>query len=205
LFKKFILYFLLTGICWSCAIHDKFPFICFRWSCITSELKLPDFNTSGMKKQRKARASLRKKKRQRAKNKRLSKKGNKASKPGYDYEDKDEPKTVKKDSLKYSFSSEVKEEYIVIRFTRKDKEKADSILVKYPENGNEISAYDKQLLKMYVDSNKVENIEQIKIREHTGSKEEDEHLGKHSSPVKRKLSEFFIELGIAQERIKLKK
>jgi hypothetical protein len=158
-----------------------------------------------MKKQRKARASLRKKKRQRAKNKRLSKKNNGTGRFDYNYEDKDEPKAVKRDSLKYSFDPEVKEQYIVICFTKKKNEKADSILVKYPENGNEIRAYDKQLLKMYVDSNKIENIELVKIREHTGSKEEDEHLEKHSSPIKRKLFEFFIELGIPKERIKIKK
>lgn len=154
----------------------------------------------------KSRRKTRQAKRLRSKGKRDNAKDKFNHPPRYEEsEDPDEPFVTKKDSLKYSFRSDAEDNYIVIRFARKDKDRTDSILVKYPEKGDEISVYEKQLLKMYVDSSKVENIEWIRIIEHSGSRSEDEHLEKHPTVVKRNLAEFFIGLGIPPERIRLRK
>ena len=158
-----------------------------------------------MKKQRKSKATARKKKRQRAKNKRLREKGKIVDKPNYsegnnDDKDREEP-PVKKDTTKYSFSSQEQDQYIIIKFFKIDPDKKDSILIKYPDKGDEISNYDKQTLKNYVDSNKVDR---ILLREHIGSKEEDAHRNKHSSSIKRNFSNYFIQLGIPPEKISFK-
>lgn len=153
-----------------------------------------------MKKQRKSKASARKKKRQRARNKREREKGRVIKKPNYSEGSADEPQ-VKKDSLHYSFASNAEDQYIIIKFNKIDPDKKDSVLIKYPDKGDEISNYDKQVLKNYVDSNKIEKIALINIREHIGTKEEDRYKNKHTSPVKRNLTNYFILLGIPPQKI----
>ena len=207
IFSKTLITIIIVLLIASCAIHDKFPFICFRWSCIAAEFKLPSVNASAMKKQRKSRASARKKKRQRARNKRAREKGNVVSKPNYSesntQENKNEEPPAKKDSLKYSFTTVSEDKYIVIKFFKTDPPKVDSILIKYPDDGDEISAYDKQTLKNYVDSNKVEKIAFINLREHVGTKEEDKHKNKHITPIKRNILDYFIQLGVPREKIRV--
>jgi len=124
LLKKAFIIFLSVVLLASCAIHNKFPFICFRWECIAAELKLPKWDTAGARKQRKAKASLRKKKRQRAKNKRLREKG--ITVPDIDSEEQ----TVKKDTLKYRFKALSEDKYIIISFSRKNPNKTESIFVR---------------------------------------------------------------------------
>ena len=92
---------------------------------------------------------------------------------------------------------------LVIKFSKADPEKKDSILIKYPEDGNEISAYDKQTLKNYIDSNKVK-IALINLREHIGTKEEDKYRNKHITPLKQNISNYFIQLGVPREKISFK-
>lgn len=183
----------------SCAIHDKFPFICFRWSCIASELKLPHFDTTGMKKQMKARSSLRKKKRQRAKNKRLREKG--IAVPDNNSVAEEIP--VKKDSLKYRFAALSEDKYIIISFDKKAPVKTDSIFVRYNYDEDDVLDYDKQIIKSYLDSNKADNITLIKVREHFGDRKEDQLENKHTSITKEHVAIFFMKLGIPREKIKL--
>lgn len=153
-----------------------------------------------MKAQRKARASMRKKKRMRAKNKRLSKKGRER------YEDnvvkEQEERTQKPDSLKYRFKAQQEDRYILVSFTKKGTATADSVFVRYNEDGDDVLEYDKQLLKAYIDSNKVETIDIINVREHVGDKEEDKRHNKHSSVVKEHVAQFFVRLGVLREKIK---
>jgi hypothetical protein len=185
---------------YSCAIHDKFPFICFRWSCIAAELKLPHFDTTGMKKQMKARSSLRKKKRQRAKNKRLREKGI-AVPDNNPIVSGETP--VKKDSLKYRFAALSEDRYIIISFDKKEPIKTDSIFVRYNNDEDDVLDYDKQIIRSYLDSNKVDNITLIKVREHFGDKKEDEQQNKHTSITKEHIAMFLMKFGIPRERIKL--
>jgi hypothetical protein len=97
-----------------------------------------------MKKQRKANASVRKKKRQRARNKRLAKKGRPV--PNDNSVSANDEQPVKKDSLKYRFAALSEDKYIIIRFDKKDPVKTDSIFVRYNEDGDDILAYDKQFI-----------------------------------------------------------
>lgn len=186
---------------WSCAVHDKFPFICFRWSCIAAEFKLPKFDTNGMKAARKARVSMRKKKRQRAKNRRLSKKG----KPIKNYNENSEAEetVIKKDSLKYRFSALQEDRYIIISFNKKEPVKTDSIFVRYNSDGDDVLEYDKQFIKNYLDSNKVETISMIHVREHFGDKKENEMQNRHTSVTKEHVIMFLQKLGVPREKIKV--
>ena len=181
-------------------MHDKFPFICFRWSCIAAELKLPRFDTNGMKAQRKARVSLRKKKRQRAKNKRLSKKGRGKSVESTIAVSDEQP--VKKDSLKYQFAALKEDRYIIISFNKTEPAKTDSVFVRYNSDEDDVLDYDKQLLKNYLDSNGVDKINLIRIYEHAGDKEEDKKMNRHASTVKERVAQYFVKLGIVREKIK---
>ena len=150
-----------------------------------------------MKKQRKARASLRKKKRQRAKNKRLREKGIVVPDNNSTTDAGETP--VKRDSLKYSFRTLQEDRYIIISFNKKEPVKTDSIFVRYNEDGDDVLDYDKQFIKTYLDSNKVENITLINVREHFGGKKEYQH----TSITKEHIAMYFMKLGIPREKIKL--
>jgi hypothetical protein len=207
LVKKTLILFLSLLLLASCAIHDKFPFICFRWSCIASELKLPSVNTSAMKKQRKAKASLRKKKRQRAKNKRLREKGITNSSDyveTQEVEQKQEESKPTKDSVHYSFKTPSDDKFIIIKFFRINPTSTDSVSIRYPDKGSDISYYDKQILKSYLDSSNTKEISIVHVREHIGSTKNNQHQNKQVTPLKRRIGDYFIELGIPSEKIELK-
>ncbi len=154
-----------------------------------------------MKKQRKAKASLRKKKRQRAKNKRLRKKG--IVVPENNYESDSNETTVKRDTLKYRFKTLGEDRYIIISFNKKEPLKTDSIFVRYNNDGDDVLDYDKQLIKIYLDSNRVENIMLINVREHFGDAKEDLAENKHTSITKEHVAMYLTKLGVPREKIKL--
>lgn len=153
-----------------------------------------------MKKQMKTNASVRKKKRLRAKNKRLAKKG----KPPISENNSEQNEgTVKKDSLKFKFKALQEDRYIIISFNKKDPIKTDSIFVRYNSDGDDVLDYDKQLIKNYLDSNAVEKITLINVREHFGDRKEDQLENKHTSITKEHVASYFMKLGITREKIKL--
>lgn len=154
-----------------------------------------------MKKQRKANASLRKKKRQRAKNKRLREKGIAVPDINNTTTDGAEAPT-KPDSLKYKFKALQEDRYVIISFNKANPTKTDSLFVRYNDDGDDILEYDKQIIKQYLDSNAVENIVLINVREHIGDKKEDEKHNKHASTVKEHVAQYFVRLGISREKIK---
>lgn len=154
-----------------------------------------------MKKQRKAKAALRKKKRQRAKNKRLREKG--IIVPENNSTADAEQKFVKKDSLKYSYRAQQEDRYIIICFDKTNPLKTDSVFVRYNNDEDDVLDYDKQILKTYLDSNSVEKISLIRVREHFGDKKEDEQQNRHTSITKEHISNYFMKLGIPREKIKL--
>lgn len=160
-------------------------------------MKLPKWDTAGARKQRKAKASLRKKKRQRAKNKRLREKG--ITVPDIDAEET----SVKKDSLKYRFKALGEDRYIIISFNKKETPEPDSIFVRYNLDGDDVLEYDKQIIKNYLDSNKVETISLISVREHFGDAKEDQQENKHTSITKEHVAMYLMKLGIPRENIRL--
>lgn len=199
--KKALILFISLLLFVSCAVHDKFPFICFRWSCIAAEFKLPSFKATGsLKKQRKAKASLRKKKRQRAKNKRLREKG--IAVPDINTTADAGETAEKADSLKYKFKALQEDKYIIISFNRKDLVKTDSLFVRYNADGDDMLEYDKQVIKNYLDSTTVEKIILINVREHVGDKKEDDKHNKHASTVKEHVAQYFVQIGIPRDKIK---
>ena len=115
---------------------------------------------AALKKQRKTKASTRKKKRQFAKNKRLRKKGINVPDNSSTVDADDTP--VKKDSLKYRFTALQEERYIIISFNKTNPDKTDSAFVRYNSDEDDVLEYDKQILKKYLDSNAVEKISLIK-------------------------------------------
>lgn len=153
-----------------------------------------------MKKQRKAKASLRKKKRQRAKNKRLREKGIAVPDINTTADTGETPE--KADSLKYKFKALQEDQYIIISFNRKDPVKTDSLFVRYNADGDDMLEYDKQVIKNYLDSNTVEKIILINVREHVGDKEEDDRHNKHASTVKEHVAQYFVKIGIPRDKIK---
>ena len=88
------------------------------------------------------------------------------------------------------------------RFVKTNPDGQDSLLVKYPDNSNEYSSYEKQIIRNYLDSYEAERISTIIILEHFGTKEENEYKNKHTSPVKRNLKNYLIQLGIPPEKIR---
>lgn len=153
-----------------------------------------------MKKQRKSNASLRKKKRQRAKNKRLREKG--INVPDINTTTDGQETTTKADSLKYRFKALQEDRYVIVSFNKKEPIKTDSVFLRYNSDEDDILEYDKQILKNYLDSNTVENIVLIHVREHIGDKQEDDKHNKHASTVKEHVAQYFVKLGIAREKIK---
>lgn len=154
-----------------------------------------------MRKQRKANASIRKRKRQRAKNKRLAEKGivrNDKNTTGIDAEEMPQ----KPDSLKYRFKALAEDRYVIISFNKKEPVKTDSIFIRYNADGDDILDYDKQIIKTYLDSNTVENIALINVREHYADRKEEEQRNRHASTVKEHVAQYFVKLGIAREKIK---
>jgi len=149
---------------------------------------------SAMKKQRKSKATARKKKRQCAKNKRLRKKGIDA--PDNNSTADTDERSAKKDSLKYRFKALQEERYIIISFNKTNPDKTDSTFVRYNNDEDDVLEYDKQILKNYLDSNRVEEIKLINVREHFGDKKEDEHQNRY-------IANYFNKLGIPREKIKL--
>ncbi|MBP7810349.1 MAG: hypothetical protein KA163_13725 [Bacteroidia bacterium] len=155
----------------------------------------------------KGKASLRKKKRQRAKNKRLREKGN-VKQSDYvenntQQQNQEDPTPIK-DSLHYSFKTTAEDKFIIIKFFKISPAISDSILIRYPDKGQEITYYDKQIIKSYLDSNKTEEISIVNVKEHVGSETENVHRNKQITPLKQSIGNYFIELGIPPEKIRLK-
>ena len=92
--KKIVCAFLIFSLFYSCAIHRKFPFICFRKECVLSQLHFYDAKESFRR--AKINSSVRKKKREMNRSKERARK-DKSYPPDQKLIDKRE-----KDSLDYS-------------------------------------------------------------------------------------------------------
>lgn len=110
---------------------------------------------------------------------------------------------MKRDSLKYSFRTLQEDRYIIISFNKKEPVRTDSIFVRYNEDGDDILNYDKQFIKTYLDSNSVEGISLINVREHFGDKKEDQLENKHTSITMEHIANFLMKLGVPRDKIKL--
>lgn len=117
--------------------------------------------------------------------------------------DESEYTTTKPDSLKYRFKALQEDRYVIISFNKNDPDKTDSLFVRYNSDGDDVLDYDKQIIKNYLDSNAIETILLINVREHFGDKKEDQLENKHTSITKEHVARYFMKLGVPREKIKL--
>ena len=108
---------------------------------------------------------------------------------------------VKKDSLKYTFSTKGDENFLIIVFKEAHPPGQDSLLINYREKGEEISEYEKARNKTYLQENEVSMSDQVIIKEY---KEYTQPELSGNNIVKDKLAEFLRSLGIAQKQIRFK-
>lgn len=149
--KKFFILFLLVAFT-SCAIHPRFPFICFNKGCV---LKQTGFYAArdGIKRA-KINASVRRHKRM---VKRNIKAGRKGIKPPYDLDKENR----KRDSLTYSggFSGLCKESRVIF-----ESHKNDTVVINYFFEEKEPSDDEKLAMKKIIDTQGLQNIERIHIK-----------------------------------------
>lgn len=199
-YTKFLAGLLITLLLGSCAIHKDFPYICLRWGCFAKQVGLP--SGRAVKKQMEVNAKVRKRKRD-AKRKKNGKpaaitKSNKNYKPE---ETVPEEPAVKKDSLKYTFATKGDENFLILVFKEAHPPGQDSLLIKYPEKGEEISEYEKARIKNYLIENEITSGDKVIIKE---QKEYSQPELSGSNKVKDKLAEFLRSLGIAPKQIRFK-
>jgi hypothetical protein len=172
----------------SCAIHAKFPYICFVPECVKGQLGID--RLPGLKKKMKAKAQV---KRRKAMAKRSKKKNDPlADRPGYSDPREEEisstNKQPKPDSV-YAFRGEAKKQLIYLIFSRSETKK-DSLSYFYLEEKNDISEDDKNNLSNYIKITGYQNISGVLI---TGIVPKNEH-GRHARSIAKYRSKRLIKL-----------
>ncbi len=186
--KKVFPIFIALLLFSSCAIHKKFPFICFRWECVVAQLKFPELKASI--RLNKAIANSKRKKRNRGKTD--NSKIKEINKPNINQVEKqsDPNANTRKDSV-FTFSAPpppVKTET------------SDTLIIyNYNLNEDNISEPDKNELKKYIV--RVGNkISQIKIKGFSDAEEDSHHKGMEKQRVK-KIYKLLRRLGISPEKL----
>jgi hypothetical protein len=185
----------------SCAIHAKFPYICFYSACVKGQLGID--RLPGIKKQIKARAKVKKRKAM-AKNRKKSKIEDGRKEP---YSDpRDEISITAKDSTThktneiYSFRKDANLNMIKI-IIEKPPAPNDSLIYFYIDDKNDISEEDKKNAANYLRLTGVQNISKITIRDLLKETEK----GKHEKNILRyrtkKIIEFLNDQGIPESII----
>lgn len=195
------LFILIALLLSSCAIHDKFPYICLRWGCFAKQVGLPDKKV--VMKRIQTNAKIRKKKREAKKRKRnkmnettvtTAKSNNDSS------TEKDEPTEVAKtDSTKYTFKPNGDSNYLILVFNEAHPPGEDSLLIKYPEK--DFSEHEKSEIKKYVESVDFGKGDSFIIKEF---KEYSQPELKGNTKAKEKLIEILKSLGINPKQIRFK-
>lgn len=192
---------LITLLLSSCAIHDKFPYICLRWGCFAKQVGLPDKKV--VMKRIQTNAKVRKKKREAKKRKR-----NKMNEPTVSIdkpisnsssEQEELIEISKADSTKYSFKSNNESNYLILVFKEAHPPGEDSLLIKYPDQ--ELSEYEKSEIKKYVESVDFGKGDSFIVKEF---KDYSQPELKGNTKAKKKLVEFLKSLGINPKQIRFK-
>ena len=173
----------------SCAIHKKFPFICFRWECVVAQLKFPELKASI--RLNKAIASSKRKKRNRAKS--VSSGIKEVNKPNINQTEKqsDPNANTRKDSV-FTFSAPV--------MVTKTETQDTLIVFEYKLNEENISDENKNELKNYIVKVGAGKISQIKINGFSDAEEDSHHKGMGTTRAK-KIYKLFAKLGIPSSKI----
>lgn len=165
---------------------------------------LPDGRA--VRKQMEMNAKVRKKKRESKRRKDAKPDAIKRADKNYSNEDlaKEEKQTQpveKRDSIKTVYSNRGDENYLILVFIEAHPPGKDSLLIKYPETGDEVSDYEKQRIKSYLDENKSRLNDKLVIKEYI-EYSQPERRGNNS--VKTKLIQFLEVLGINPKSIQFK-
>jgi hypothetical protein len=150
--KYFAVFFIVIFIFSSCAIHRKFPFICFRKECVLGQLGY--YKLKALNKRTKANSTIRKKKRSR----RRDKEKNKEIVTDVTID------SGRKDSLIYfkGRSPGICTETKLVIFQKTDH--WDTLLVYFPDHEKNISENKKKELRDYVEKAGTESIISILIK-----------------------------------------
>ncbi|MBN8693249.1 MAG: hypothetical protein J0L69_08630 [Bacteroidetes bacterium] len=192
---------LITLLLSSCAIHDKFPYICLRWGCFAKQVGLPDKKV--VMKRMQTNAKVRKKKREAKKRKRnkmnetavVNAKSNNDSS-----NEQDEPiESAKTDSTKYTPNPNGDSNYLILVFNEAHPPGEDSLLIKYPEK--DFSEYEKVQIRNYVESLNFGKGDSFIVKEF---KEYSQPELKGNTKAKEKLIEILKSLGINPKQIRFK-
>lgn len=160
----------------SCAIHAKFPFICFYPACVKGQLGID--RLPGLKKQFKAGLNKRKRKATARNNRndklRDSNRKTRYSSPRSDANTSEKDTVIAKKDSVYSFRGESKGHIIRLVFKRAGKT-SDSLSYFYTEDLNDISADDKNNLSNYLKISVPPAIEKIIIKDLLAPSEKGRH------------------------------
>lgn len=174
----------------NCAIHRKFPFICYKKECVLSQLGY--YGARESFKRAKINASVRRHKRM---VKRNIKAGRKGLKPPYDTN----KESAKKDSLTYSggFSGICKEMKIIF-VTEKDSvvQQNDTLVVNYLFEERDLSEVEKKAIKILVEKNTSSHFKQILISNCHGRSVMSEYEIGWTEQRERKIIKYLKSLGI---------
>jgi hypothetical protein len=183
----------------SCAIHAKFPYICFYSGCVKSQLGID--RLPGLKKRMKAKAQMKKRKA-------MAKNNKKAKQNDASYKKYSDPReeTLAKDSLPrktdstYAFKCDSKLNLIKILIIRTPQGK-DSLTYFLIEERNDISEDDKKNASNYLKVTGIQNISKVIIKDLLDKKE----YGKHQDNIihyrAKKIKRFLKNEGIDESVI----
>jgi len=190
--NKLISLLLLTLLLASCAIHRKFPYICYRKECVLSQLGF--YAAKESFRRAKINASVRQHKRMVRKNIRNGRKG---LKPPYDTEKENR----QRDSLTYSggFAGLCKETKVI--FTRLNSSK-DTVIINYLFEEKDPSADEKMAMKNCIDKTGVQEIEEILIKSCHNRSVMSEYEILWLDERARRISKYLKTLEIPKEKIK---
>lgn len=197
-FNKFIILCLIVLLMGSCAIHKDFPYICLRWGCFAKQVGLPDGRM--LRKQAEINAKVRKKKRE-AKRRKNGKADYVAKSSGKPDVEESAPDHAKRDSTRTTYSIKGDDNYIILVFKEAHPPGKDSLLLKHPGKGDEISEYEKARLKSYLQENKPRANCTVIVKEFI-EYSHPELSG--SNKIKENIILYLESLGIKRKQIKFK-
>lgn len=183
----------------SCAIHKKFPFICFRWGCFANQVGLPDGKV--LLKQAKVNAKVRKKKREAKRRKRDKVNGIEVVKgKNATYEASREEASEKKDTVKTTYLSSGDLNFVILVLQKAHPPGKDSMYVNTMDSDT-LTQSAKGSIKNFLNANDVDNHDIIVVKEKI---EYSNNELRGNSKQKEKVILFLEQLGIKRKQIRFK-
>lgn len=184
----------------SCAIHKDFPYICFRWGCFAKQVGLP--SGKAIANQIQVNSKIRKKRRENNRRKK-SKPPRPVEAVSADNSNQEKiiPQSVipsrHNDTTRYTLVNKGNEHYLLLIFICTNGNKKDSLLLAYPEKGDEITGYEKQQIRDLLNTKKGNLFEKVIIKD---SSVELQGSGK-SKKAKKQVAHYLVTEGINEEII----